>query len=487
MDMKRILFILSFSFLLGSLYAQNNTFRDLYENFRREAFSEYSSFRNECNKNYAEFLLKSWEWFESLPEISKPVEEEVPPIIYEAEPTPIKDNEVIHDEVIVHQEIEKPQPQPVEPIKETPALTPSAFSFNYYNTTLNIRAEQKHRFTLPSIKEKDLSKAWGQLSGSEYDNIVVDCIKLREEYNLCDWAYLMMIKAFSHAFIGNGNESTLLTAYIYSQSGYKMRLGISQDKIFMLFASKHEIYDMPYYTIDGSHYYPLEGEPKGLKIANFSFPKEETLSLAINKLPKLAVNQSTSRNLVSRDYPLSANCSVNKNLLEFFAEYPSSQIDDNPMTRWAIYAQTPIDNLSRDQLYPSLKAAIKDKSQVEAVSILLNFVQTAFQYEYDDKVWGHDRAFFAEETLNYPYCDCEDRSILFSHLVRELVGLDVLLLYYPNHLCTAVKFTEQVTGDYLTVSSGKYYICDPTYIGAPIGKSMPENRNKKPMAILLER
>lgn len=157
------------------------------------------------------------------------------------------------------------------------------------------------------------------------------------------------------------------------------------------------------------------------------------------------------------------------------------------MTRWAIYAQTPIDNLSRDQLYPSLKAAIKDKSQVEAVSILLNFVQTAFQYEYDDKVWGHDRAFFAEETLNYPYCDCEDRSILFSHLVRELVGLDVLLLYYPNHLCTAVKFTEQVTGDYLTVSSGKYYICDPTYIGAPIGKSMPENRNKKPMAILLER
>ena len=92
MDMKRLLFILSFLFLLGPLYAQNNTFREQYENFRREAFSEYSSFRNECNKKYAEFLLQSWEWFESLQEIPKPVEEEVPPVIYEEKPTPIKDS-----------------------------------------------------------------------------------------------------------------------------------------------------------------------------------------------------------------------------------------------------------------------------------------------------------------------------------------------------------------------------------------------------------
>lgn len=35
-------------------------------------------------------------------------------------------------------------------------------------------------------------------------------------------------------------------------------------------------------------------------------------------------------------------------------------------------------------------------------------------YEYDNKVWGHDRALFAEETLYYPYCDSEDRSIVFK-------------------------------------------------------------------------
>lgn len=118
--------------------------------------------------------------------------------------------------------------------------------------------------------------------------------------------------------------------------------------------------------------------------------------------------------------------------------------------------------------------------------MLLNFVQTAFVYEYDDKVWGYDRAFFAEETLFYPYCDCEDRSILFSRLVRDLLGLKVVLIYYPGHLATAVRFSENVTGDYLSVNTSRYVICDPTYIGAPVGRTMPNMNNGNAKVILLE-
>ena len=42
----------------------------------------------------------------------------------------------------------------------------------------------------------------------------------------------------------------------------------------------------------------------------------------------------------------------------------------------------------------------------------------------------------------YPYCDCEDRSVLYSYLVRNLLKLDVVLLDYPNHIATAVCFNE---------------------------------------------
>ena len=117
---------------------------------------------------------------------------------------------------------------------------------------------------------------------------------------------------------------------------------------------------------------------------------------------------------------------------------------------------------------------------------LLNWVQTSLVYEYDDKVWGHDRAFFAEESLFYPYADCEDRSILISRLVRDLLGLKTILIYYPGHLAMAVGFTEDVKGDYILLNGHKFVVCDPTYIGARVGETMPKMDNATAKVILLE-
>ena len=138
-------------------------------------------------------------------------------------------------------------------------------------------------------------------------------------------------------------------------------------------------------------------------------------------------------------------------------------------------------------LYPGLRKAIRGKSNLEAADILLNWVQTGLEYEYDDKIWGQDRAFFAEESLYYPYCDCEDRSILFSRLVRDLLGLDVALIYYPGHLATAVCFDSDVSGDIMLINNRKFVVCDPTYIGAPVGAQMPGLEYDKAQAIVLNK
>lgn len=172
--------------------------------------------------------------------------------------------------------------------------------------------------------------------------------------------------------------------------------------------------------------------------------------------------------------------------MSFYNTYPTSMLDNNIMTRWAMYANTPLAKDVKEQLYPQLKPLISGKSQLKAVNILLNWVQTGFEYEYDDKVWGGDRAFFAEESLNYPYCDCEDRSILFTRLVRDLIGLKCILVFYPGHLAAAVCFTEAVNGDYIQLNGQKYIITDPTYIGATVGMTMPKMNNQSAKIILLE-
>ena len=128
----------------------------------------------------------------------------------------------------------------------------------------------------------------------------------------------------------------------------------------------------------------------------------------------------------------------------------------------------------KECLYPVLRKAIEGKSQSEAANILINFVQTGFAYATDQDQFGYERPLFPDETFYYPFCDCEDRAILYSCLVRELLGLDAVLLNYPSHLATAVRFADNVSGDYLTIESEKYVICDPTYIGASIGMCMPD-------------
>ena len=155
------------------------------------------------------------------------------------------------------------------------------------------------------------------------------------------------------------------------------------------------------------------------------------------------------------------------------------------MTRWAMYAITPMSNTTKTEFYHQLNHLISGLSKKEAVERILNWVQTGFVYEYDDKVWGGDRAFFPEETLYYPYCDCEDRSILLTRIVRDLLRLDCLLVYYPGHLAAAICFDSDVPGDYIMYGSKKYVVCDPTYIGARIGYTMPDMDNSKAKVVVL--
>lgn len=173
-------------------------------------------------------------------------------------------------------------------------------------------------------------------------------------------------------------------------------------------------------------------------------------------------------------------------MIDFFNTYPQACFGGDQTTRWAAYANTPMEKSVKDMLYPPLKKTITGMNERDAVGILLNWVQTAFEYGYDDQIWGGDRAFFAQETLYYPYCDCEDRAILFSRLVRDLLGLDVVLLHYPGHLATAVAFNEDVNGDYLSYKNHKYVVCDPTFINAGVGRTMPGHSNKEAQVIALK-
>lgn len=469
---------------------------EAYKAKKQKEFAEYKSkkqrefdeYRRKKNEEFAAYVRKKWEAFNGLKPQPKPKDEDKPPVVIKDEQRqqPIKDNPIPIKETITPPKPE-PKPQPIAPIQETPKPVEKWVTFNVYGTEMKVRFEDKQRFKIADITEGAIADCWHKLAGQDYDNTVHDCMALRDSKQLSDWAYLNMLQKMAEQCVGRGNEATLLVAYVYAQSGYQMRLAMTGQVLRMLYSSRHVIFDKPCFTLDGKSFYVWNGSETQLHICNVGFPKETPLSLYVPNTQGLTVSTTAQRTLTSLRYPqMKAQVCVNKNLIDFYNSYPTSSISNNFMTRWAMYANTPLEPTAKNSLYPALRKAIKDCGEQEAVARLLNWVQTAFVYEYDDKVWGHDRAFFAEESLYYPYCDCEDRSILFSRLVRDLLGLRCILVYYPGHLATAVHFTDNVKGDYILLNGQRYIVCDPTYIGAPVGLTMPNMDNSKASVILLE-
>lgn len=497
--MKKIFIFLTLCSVVITLQAQNimdyEEFRNRvlsdFQSDRTDKFTRFRNFRDSINAEYAEALRGNWNNFNQSAPTPRPIEENtVPPMPYvePVEPRPIDSKPVVVEPIRVPVPLPIPQPQPVEPIQEQPSPIRNGKDIKFYGINESVRFPGSFYISLPNAKNNQVAEGWKKLSSSDIDNTIVDCLRIRDKYNLCDWAYLNFLQQFSKNVMREENAATLLTAYLFCQSGYQIRLGEDNGKLILLVGSRHHIYNWPYFTLDGQPFYPLSNPRGSIHISNTVYKGEKPLSLLIEKEQKLGATLSEPRIIKSRRYPeLTAETGVPLELLKFYDTYPSSAIGDNLLTRWAMYAETPLATSTKEILYPILSNGIAGDNKEEAVNKLLNWVQTGFEYEYDDKVWGHDRAFFAEETIFYPYSDCEDRSILFSKLVRDLLGLDVALIYYPGHLATAVKFDSFVNGDAVMIDGQRFVICDPTYIGANIGQEMPSVRGTSSKALILKK
>jgi hypothetical protein len=320
-----------------------------------------------------------------------------------------------------------------------------------------------------------VADAWKTLSNSRYNDLLNDCLALRETLNLCDWGYMELLKTLSERFFGKPcNEAVVLQMFILAQSGYKVRLARAGERLVLLVPFLQTFYEYAYISINGLKYFILDKSLKGQQfyVLNHEFPKEQSASLQLSQ-PNFPLALTPAKTFASRLFSnLSVNVSTNQNLIDFYNHYPVS-------AEWNLYTLASLSETVKSTLYPALQHIIAGKSEKEAANIFLHFVQTAFEYKTDEEQFGYERPLFGDESFFYPYNDCEDRSILYATLVKELLHLDVVLLHYPEHLATAVCFREKVEGDYLSINGKTYIVCDPTYIGADIGWTMSQFKTTK--------
>ncbi len=481
--MKKTLFF-SLSLVLSFFAMAQTDLEKSFEQFKAESEKNFSSyeqeqqrkfdeFRRRVNQDFARMLGEKWEEEEVKEAIPIPkLPEPIKPVVKKKD-APKQETKQIEIKEIKQVPEKHETPQPIVPIVKQENVEMEQFSFDFYGTNCKVDWQDDMKFSLSSVNEPSVAEAWKLLSTQKYDGLIADCLNIRERLELCDWAYIELLDKMAKGVLGENsqNEIVVLKMYLLTQSGYKMRIAKCNGTLALLMPTKEEIYGYSYLEFDNQRFYVLNKALKGsFEVFKLEFPKEQLASMQMNHLPGFTENKIEKKTFASERYT-AAKVSVapNTNLMDFYTEYPHGD--------WDYYSRASLSSSVKRDLYPTLKSIIEGESQVEAANILINFVQTAFEYKTDDEQFGYERTFFGDEMFYYPYSDCEDRSVLFSILVRELLGLDVVFLHYPGHLATAVNFTEQAEGSYMTIDNKIYFICDPTYIGANVGEVMPQFGN----------
>ena len=349
------------------------------------------------------------------------------------------------------------------PVQQT-VVPGSGFPFRFYGRTYRVRYDLPS-WTLPSVTESDVAAGWENLS-VRASSLVEDCLAIRERQQLCDWAYLQLADSLSTAvFPTPCNERELLFGYLLGRAGYAVRFGNCAGGLTCLYGTRQIMYARRYYPEDGAYYYEHRPQAGGLYISE-PFPgATQLLDLSLNHAPSFTDGPLVKRHIDVRG--IAFDYSISSALLDFYGSYPHTEM--------YVKANAPVSEAQRTSLYPALRAAIEGQDQIEAANTILHFVQGLMTYESDRTHWGFEKWNFPEESLWYLRGDCDDHAILFARLIRDLLGLDVLLVQCEvnggcAHAAAAVHFTEPLSGDTFEHGGKTWWCCEPTCGYSNVGR-----------------
>ncbi len=483
--MKRIIGL--FIVCLGWVYSvQAQNFEEEFNAFLNQSQQQFNNFVDSINKQFAEAMEANMRAFNGeqpkvrdpkpkpvkLPEVKKEDVPELPVVKPQPQREPLPDVDPLQPDRPTSPELERPSlpdmglPEPTRPSSSTPAVDQiNMVAINLFGEHTQIPKEA-FPDRLGGIEPKNVSNFWIRLSECEYGEMMQACREAQENSAFNDWATYQMVLEFARkTYDGRYNEQAVMAVFLLNQLGLEAKVGFDDYHLFCLLAVDQQLYGVSFADISDYRYYRFETDPsysspKGQPFRTYDMPfpkKTKSLDMSIRKPLKneMALGDEEDEIL------------INKNMIELYKTYP--QVD---FEVYANAAPSKVFSQSVEKIFrPYLKGY---ETPYDAVSFLLAYMQYGFDYATDDEQFGFEKPFFCEENFYYPKNDCEDRSILFSYLVRNLLHLEVVLIDYPGHIATAVHFPTEVNGETVMYKGKKYVICDPTYVGAPIGMEMDD-------------
>ncbi len=376
--------------------------------------------------------------------------------------------------------IKKPVPEIVSGINNRGKQV----NVDFFGQKLSFYYDPAMASAISSRLDKDsISQYWSRLSKSDYEAILAQLGRQKKALQLTDWAYASLVDKLSIAIHQSSDkESVLLAWFLLTKTGYQSRVAYNNQSVYLLMPSEQEMFDTPYFSYSGRRYYAVSFDGRQQSPGQVYTYKGEYPQTVDDLDMKVTENVATTDKLEKRHLSFeyqgkryNIEASYDRGRIAFFKSYPQLEL--------AMYFSAGVDKQTSQPLLKQLAAYMQGMTQQQAVNFLLRFVQVSLKYGTDEQQFGRENYLFPEETLFYPYSDCEDRAVLFAWLVKSLLGLEVIGLDYPGHVATAVHFTDKVAGDSISYRGQTYTVADPTYVNAKAGMTMPDYKNIKPALI----
>lgn len=480
--MKRIIsFVVSLLVMVG---ANAQDYKTGFDEYRAGLLTRQQEFRKKILDDYDKYLEGIWKEYEAFAGKKRDIKPK-PTVLPKAEDKPTAPVDVPNpDKPVKPQEPTPTKPVPTAPVAPPAPVIPAAptsapVTFSFYGMTWKAPAVKVSK--VAGADGKNFADAWRGYSGNGCKDVIPTLKTMASAHGLNDWFTFQMVRSYADAVAKDGSNAdrVVLQHFLLVNMGYDVRLARNENQMLLLVPVEQQMYSRSYLDINGKNYYvfhdEMDGEKEATRLYTCDLPSDadcgKSLSLLYAHGAKVTEGESKAKTLT--DGKLTVKGEVNVKLMEMLRHYPQMDIPN--------YASSNILPPLHKSIIDQLRPQIAGLSQRDAANRLLSFLQHCFSYATDGEQHGYEKAYFLEENFYYPKNDCEDRAIFYAFLVRNLLNLDVHLVHFPGHECTAVRFTDSsISGDGYMYDGNRYIICDPTYIGASIGMCMPDYRGVKP-------
>lgn len=475
--MKKIIFL-----LLTTLFS---AFGDDYASWLKEEQNSFKQYKKDHDEAFSQALKKDWEAFTAL-YLPNAYVEPKPETLPELEKEQPLDMTIINNSPIVELSRVEPLIKEEMPImvKEIPKkldVSLKKITFDFYSKNIEINYNPHIGFLITTVSKEAITNFWERFIKVDNQLMMSQIQTYIQKYNLNDWATYLLVHKIGMEIYHTENMANLFTWYILTQMNYDVKAGYSAQNIYLLSHMKHNLFQVAFLNLEGTQYYVLTPRGKIRSIESIYTYKamhnnaKNPLSFEFKKpllLNSVYNNKALNFRYNNENYTLETKYSTD--LVSFYQSFPQSD--------YSIYFHANNSSYISNSLVLQLQKLLKNKTEIEAVNMLLRFVQTSFKYQTDKEQFNYEKVFFPEETFFYPYSDCEDRTILFSYLVKHILGLNVLGVKYNDHMSAAVELSSATNTTHLDGFNHKskhFTLADPTYVNANIGTTMPEYKNKK--------